>query len=215
MKRTLESFLSFLIKPYKNEEYDTIQTKVFIFLLLITLGVVLPYALILDWAGIDQFDHKMMELLENNKWLIAVLAIFIAPLLEEPIYRLHLDLKKTSISWSLGLSVLVISDIWYPVVLLWGYLIFLLIRVNKNQPPNLKFVVYSSAALFALVHMANFNDFDYRNYFYLVPFLVGAQFVVGLVLSFIRLNHGMVWAIIFHAVYNAVLIIPSIYFYEP
>ena len=33
--------------------------------------------------------------------------------------------------------------------------------------------------------------------------------------SYIRLNQGMKWAIIFHAVYNAVLIIPAIYFYEP
>jgi hypothetical protein len=87
--------------------------------------------------------------------------------------------------------------------------------ISKGLKPDLKFVVYCSSALFALVHMTNFTEFDYGKYFYLVPFLVAAQFVVGLVLSYIRLNHGMKWAIIFHGVYNAVLIIPAVYFYEP
>ncbi|MGY6543800.1 CPBP family glutamic-type intramembrane protease [Arthrospiribacter ruber] len=163
----------------------------------------------------DQFDNIMLELLENQKWLVAVLAILVAPVLEEPIYRLHLDLKKSSIIWSLGLSLLLINNIWYPLVLFWIYLIYLLVKVDRGQTPNLKFVVYFSSAMFALIHMVNFTDFDYRNYFYLVPLLVAAQFIVGLVLSYIRLNHGMKWAVIFHAVYNAVLVIPAIYFYEP
>jgi peptidoglycan/LPS O-acetylase OafA/YrhL len=95
------------------------------------------------------------------------------------------------------------------------YLIYLFVKVNQGQEPNLKFVVYFSAAMFALVHMGNFTEFDYGKYFYWVPLLVAAQFVIGLVLSYIRLNHGMKWAIVFHGVYNAVLIIPAIYFYEP
>jgi len=125
-----------------------------------------------------------------------------------------LDLKKSHIWWSLGLSVLLISEIWYPAVLLMLYLIFLQIRVSQNNPPSQKIVVYVSAVLFALIHMVNFKEFDYSQYFYWVPFLVGIQFWIGLVLSYIRLNHGMKWAIAFHAVYNAVLVIPAVYFYE-
>jgi hypothetical protein len=213
--KTVENLLSFLKSPYQVETYSNIKISDFIFLLLITILVVVPYALILEWAGIDQFDNIMMELLEKNKWLLAIMAIFLAPLIEEPIFRLHLDLKKSSIWWGLGFSLLMISGVWYPVALIWGYLIFLYVMISKGLKPNLKFVVYCSSALFALVHMTNFTEFDYGKYFYLVPFLVAAQFVVGLVLSYIRLNHGMKWAIIFHGVYNAVLIIPAVYFYEP
>jgi hypothetical protein len=68
--------------------------------------------------------------------------------------------------------------------------------------------------LFANVHLGNFTDFDHAQYFYWGTFLVGAKFLIGLVLSYIRLNHGMKWAMIFHGVYNAILIIPAIYFYE-
>lgn len=215
--KTLEKLLTFLNTPYPAASYTHLKTIDLFYLLLITLAVVIviPYAFILDWAGMDHFDHKIMEILEKNKWLVVVFAIFLAPVLEEPVYRLHLDLKKSSILWSLGLSLLLINSTWYPLVLFWIYLIYLYVKVNQGQTPNLKFVVYFSTAMFALVHMGNFIDFDYGKYFYLVPLLVSAQFVIGLVLSYIRLNHGMKWAIIFHAVYNAVLIIPAIYFYEP
>jgi hypothetical protein len=215
--KTLVKLLSFLKAPYRAASYANLKAIDLFYLLLITLAVVIPipYAFIFEWAGMDQFDHKIMEILEKNKWLVAVLAIFFAPILEEPVYRLHLDLKKSSILWSLGLSLLLINSIWYPLALFWMYLIYLYVKVNQGQTPNLKFVVYFSSAMFALVHMGNFTDFDYGNYFYLVPLLVAAQFVIGLVLSYIRLNHGMKWAMIFHGLYNAVVFIPAIYFYEP
>lgn len=212
--KTFENLISFLKAPYRAETYSDIKITDFLFLLLITIMIVVPYGFILEWAGIDQFEHIMTELLEKNKWLVAIIAIFLAPLIEEPIFRLHLDLKKSSIWWGLGLSIFMISEIWYPVVLLWGYLIFLQLMLIKGQKPDLKIVVYCSSALFALVHMGNFIGFDYGRYFYWVPLLVAIQFVVGLVLSHIRLKHGMKWAIIFHGVYNAVLIIPAVYFYE-
>jgi len=214
MTQTFTKLLTFLKFPYHKESYGNIRGREFLHLLLIAYAIVIPYALILDLAGIDQFDHKMDFLIKKNKWFVAVLAIVIAPLLEEPIYRLHLDFKKSSIWWSLGLSVFVISEAWITVVLLWIWLFFLLFKVSKGDKPDLKYSIFISSALFAIVHLGNFTDFDYTQYFYWVPFIVGAQFLIGLVLSYIRLNYGMKWAIIFHGVYNAILIIPAIYFYE-
>jgi membrane protease YdiL (CAAX protease family) len=213
--KTADKLLAFLKAPKNTENYNDIEAKDFFLLLLITFLIIVPYAFILVLAGIDQFDHKLEVLLKENKWLVAVLAIFLAPLLEETVYRLHLDFKKASIWWSLGLSLLMIGEVWIPVALLWVYLLFLMYKVNSGETPNLKYCIYISSGLFALVHLTNFTDFDYGKYFYWVPFLVGAQFVIGLVLSYIRLNHGIKWAMIFHGVYNAVLIIPAIYFYEP
>jgi len=185
------SILSFLKAPYLPETYSPIKPKSFLILLVLTLAIIIPYGILLEAAGIDQFDNLIEQMLKDNKWLVAILAIFLAPILEEPIFRLHLDLKKSSIWWGIGLSVLMLGEVWWPVALLWVYLFFLLYRVSKRNPPNLKYVVWISSALFALVHMGNFTDFDYGRYFYWVPFMVGAQFVVGLVLSYIRLNHGM------------------------
>ncbi len=215
MKNAFVNLISFLKSPSHQESYRPIKARAFLFLLLITLAIVVPYAFILDLAGMDQFDSKLEELLKTNKWMVAILAIFLAPILEEPIFRLHLDLKKSSILLGIGLSLLLLSKAWIPVALVWVYLFFLLYKVSKGDAPRLKYVVWISSALFALVHIGNFRDFDFGSYFYWVPFMVGAQFLVGLVLSYIRLNHGMKWAILFHGVYNAVLIIPAVYFYEP
>lgn len=212
---TIKNLIAFSKAPNNTENYNDIETKEFVLLLLITFSIVIPYAFILYLAGMDQFDHKLEELLNNNKLLVGVLAIFVAPLLEENVYRLHLDFKKSSILWGLGLSLLLISEVWIPIALLWVYLFFLMYKVNKGETPNLRSSIFISSGLFALVHLSNFTDFDYSKYFYWVPFLVGAQFLIGLVLSYIRLNYGMKWALIFHAVYNALVIIPALYFYEP
>lgn len=213
--KLVSKLFSYFANPHKSDGYTTISIKDFFGLLILTLLIIIPYAFILEAAGIGQFDNIMEQMLKDNKWLVAILAIFLAPILEEPIFRLHLDLKKSSIWWGIGLSLFLLGDLWWMLLVFWGYLFFLLYKVNKGNPPSLRFVLWVSATFFALIHMGNFTDFDYTKYFYWVPFMVGAQFIVGLVLSYIRLNHGMKWAILFHGVYNAVLIIPAIYFFEP
>jgi membrane protease YdiL (CAAX protease family) len=99
-------------------------------------------------------------------------------------------------------------------MIFWVYLSYLLYVAHKGNMPNLKFATWASAIFFALVHIGNYKDFDYSAYFYLVPLLVSPQFLGGLILGYIRLNQGMKWAIIFHAVFNALLLIPSVYFKE-
>ena len=214
MKATWINLFAFLKSPYLPATFKPIKASEFFTLLIFTLAFIIPYAWIMDAAGIDQFDHIGEELMKKNKWLVGIVAIFLAPVMEEPIFRLHLDLKKSSIWWGIGLSVLLLGEVWLLVILFWIYLFFLKYRVSKGTPPDLKYVVLISATFFALVHLGNFTDLDYVKYFYWLPFLVGAQFLVGLVLSYVRLKHGIYWAVIFHGVYNAVLVIPSIYFYE-
>lgn len=213
-KSTLDIFVLFLKTPKKIGEYNIFKIIDLVVLLLITLAIITPFTALVYALGLDELDNEVMELLNNKPIVMLLLGIFVAPIVEEPIYRLHLDLKKKSIYWGLGLSLLLIDEFWYPLAAFWVYLIWLLIRVYKSNPPNLKFVVYCSAILFGLVHLGNFTNLDYSKQFYLIPLLVGGQVFVGLVISFIRLTYGMKWGIIFHGVYNAVLIIPVVYFHE-
>lgn len=211
----IQKLIAFLKEPQAAESYSPMSAKDFLILMIATLALIIPFGLILDTLGADQFDHLLEELLQKNKWVVAIAAIFFAPFIEEPIFRLHLDLKKSSIWWSFGLSFLMLGQFWFIVVAFWLYLFYLLYQINQGNPPRLKLVLWISAAFFALIHLGNFKDFDFAKYFYWVPFLVSFQFIVGLVLSYIRLNHGMKWAMFFHGVYNAVLILPVVYFYEP
>ncbi|WP_232424836.1 CPBP family glutamic-type intramembrane protease [Algoriphagus resistens] len=210
-----QDFLAFLKNPIKSESYTKMSAKSFFVLLVVALALVIPFSVLLKWLGVDQFDSIMEEMLAENKWLVVIAAIFMAPLLEEQIFRLHLDLKITSIWWGLGMSILLISQQWYVSALFIIYLVFLLVKVFRDRPPNLKFVIYTSSIFFALIHLGNFSNFELADHFYWIPVLVAAQFFIGLILSYIRLKHGIWFSVWFHGAYNAILIIPSVYFYEP
>ncbi|WP_194976484.1 hypothetical protein [Aquiflexum lacus] len=80
MKQTFENLIAYLKFPYHSESYKDIKGKDFIYLLLIMLFLVIPYALILDWAGMDQFDHHGM------KWAIIFHGVYNAVLVIPAIY---------------------------------------------------------------------------------------------------------------------------------
>jgi membrane protease YdiL (CAAX protease family) len=214
VKNNFTSLISFLKCPCKPVAYTPIKAGDFFALLVLTLIIIIPYAWIVEAAGIDQFDSILDDLLKENKLVVGISAIFLAPVLEEPIFRLHLDLKKSSIWWGIGLSGLFLGEMWWLIIVFWLYLFFLMYKVSNGNQPNLRYVLWVSAIFFALVHLGNFTNFDYILHFYWIPFMVGSQLLGGLVLSYIRLNHGIKWAIVFHGAYNAVLVIPAIYLYE-
>lgn len=194
---TIENIINFLKNPNRPETFADMTIKEFLKLLLITFLAIVPLGLLLHLFDIEQFDHKIEALIQNHLWLLVFAGIFIAPLLEEPVYRLHQNLKYKSIAWSFGLSFLLIHDTWYPLIVFWVYLAYLFIQLNQGKQPSLKIVIWVSSILFGLVHMGNYTDFDYSKYFYLVPFLVGIQILLGLILSYVRLTYGMKWAIFF------------------
>lgn len=204
----LNKVISFLKNPIRPEEQTPISVKDFSILLFLTLIVIIPYALVLDQIDMSQFDNIMEEFLEKYKWLVVIGAIILAPILEEPAFRMHLDYKKNSIYWGIGLSILFISQLWFIAVAYMGYLFFILMKIKDNEPPKLKLVIFLSAAFFGLVHLGNYKDFDWIGNFYFIPVLVGAQFILGLILSYVRLHHGMKACMLFHGAYNAIILVP-------
>jgi hypothetical protein len=195
-------FFKFLRFPNQPEQFYPMSLVDFLKLMLITLLVIAPYSVLIYVLGLFEMQNEVMDLLEENLTVFLITAIIFAPIIEEPIFRLHLDLTKKSILWSLGVSIFLVFDFWIAVAALWIYLIWLLICVSMNNPPSLKLVVYSSAILFGLVHLSNFTSLDYTTQFYLIPLLIGGQVFLGLMISFIRLRYGMKWAMIYHGVYN-------------
>jgi len=193
-----------LLFPNQPEQFHPMSLVDFMKLLLITLLVIAPYSVLIYVLGLFEMQNEVMDLLGENLTVFLITAIIFAPILEESIFRLHLDLTKKSILWSLGVSVLLLFDSWIVVGVLGIYLIGLFVCVSKKKPPSVKLVVYSSALLFGLVHLSNFTSLDYTTQFYLIPLLIGAQVFVGLVISFIRLRYGMKWAMIYYVVYNGI-----------
>ncbi|MDN3204224.1 CPBP family intramembrane glutamic endopeptidase [Algoriphagus sediminis] len=204
----IKDLFSFLKNPSRFEEYTPMTAKDFFVLLFAVLVVITPYGLIMEQLDL-QFDNMVEELMRDYKWIVVAGAIILAPILEEPAFRMHLDYKRNSFFWGIGLAILFLSELWYIPVAYMGYLFYCWMKVKENDPPKLKFVVYTSAAFFGLVHLGNYQNVDWSQYFYFMPILVLAQFLLGLVLSFIRMKHGLKYAIFFHGAYNAILLIPT------
>lgn len=203
---------SFLQNPVRPEQHTPISAKDFFTLLAMILVIIIPYAFVLEQIDISQFDNTIEELLKQYKWLVVIGAIVLAPLLEEPTFRGPLNYKKNSIYWGIGLSILFISELWFIALAYMGYLFFILMKVKDGEPPKLKLVIFLSAAFFGLVHLGNYQGFDWIGKFYYIPVLVGVQFLLGLILSYIRLHHGLKVCMLFHGAYNAIILIPTALF---
>lgn len=166
---------------FKNPEYVTypqntvLRRKVFTGLLILNIIIAIGLGLlgetIRGLLNIDVGSHEMETLFnEYSVPLVAFLAIVLAPLLEESIFRAPLALFKTSryFSWA----------------------------------------VYISILLFGLVHLFNFTE--YENAIWLAPLLIAPQLITGLFLTFIRVRMGFVYGVLYHALFNALLIGPML-----
>ena len=76
-----------------------------------------------------------------------------------------------------------------------------------------KWIFYGFAILFGYVHISNYELTT--NVLLISPILVAPQIILGLFLGLIRVRLGLIYAILFHAVYNAILVIPGVLFYAP
>lgn len=211
MPKIISDLLLFIKNPQVNAMVAPLSPGNFFTLLLMTFALVIPYALLLESVGVGQFDNVMEDFIRDHKYLLLLLVIIMAPLLEETIFRYHLTLQPKAIWWSLALSLLMISQMWWLAAMLLLYLVVLLVLVLNKQKPPLHLVVYLSAFFFGIVHLGNYTNFDFVANLYWIPFLVGVQFALGLLLSFIRLHFGLAKAIYFHAAYNAVLVLPVVF----
>ncbi|RAJ12020.1 CPBP family intramembrane glutamic endopeptidase [Olleya aquimaris] len=75
-----------------------------------------------------------------------------------------------------------------------------------------KIVFYAFAILFGYVHIINFEITT--QVILLSPLFVAPQIIIGLVFGYIRVRLGLAYAMLLHACYNGVLMIPSLLFME-
>lgn len=72
-----------------------------------------------------------------------------------------------------------------------------------------KFAFYGFTLLFGYVHIFNFEIST--NVLLFSPILVAPQIYLGLVLGYMRVRFGLIWAMLMHAVYNGILVAISLF----
>lgn len=73
---------------------------------------------------------------------------------------------------------------------------------------DFRWIFYLFAFCFGAIHITNYGI--NMNTLLLLPIITGPQIVAGMFLGLIRVKVGLLYSILFHALYNGVLMIPSI-----
>ncbi len=167
---------------------------------------------------------KSIQLLEELGILYGVaLVTFFGPLVEEIAFRLALTTNKLAIISSLSTLVFFLSG---PVFYIDDTLAYLVRVVSSGlfgvvvywfiHPENTEaffkrhqnYLLVITSTLFAGVHISNFHPIQYEIIF-LYPIYVLPQFFMGLILGWLRIQYGFLWAVLFHVLVNGLFTWPK------
>ncbi len=235
LEDAIREFLSFLRHPRFNyqwrEDLDWITiTKLFLIVFVVEM---LSLSLMSVLIGIDEIPHAMESLMKNQSvWVIAGLAIIIAPILEELLFRLHLRYKwllvlfmisllgvcSALVIWlitpdfigkmSSNLTILIHNQFLLAVSLVTLMIVLFIIYMISEAIPTdgiykiFPFLFYMTALVFALVHIGNFDISQVK--WYLTPLLVLPQFILALYLGYVRMRKHIGASIYVHAFNNSI-----------
>ena len=213
----------FIKKPnltHLSEAFQENPVKVIGNLLLIDFCLMIPLTALLGIVGIEDMDHKIEDLMDNPLAL-AGMAVVVAPIMEEAIFRLPMKYSYWRAAIALGLAGVIGATMIPSIPLMGGiaalilFSAFLFHFINYRQENALNvqmeswwerhfylpFWVLTTA--FAIVHISNFGS---AVPLYLVPILVLPQFVLGAVIGYVRTGYGFIYAVLFHALHNGILV---------
>lgn len=120
------------------------------------------------------------------------MAAVVAPVLEELVFRYPLRLPLKLRNWIKRL----LLTIFRPLGIA-GWI---------DSRRFFGFLFYSSSIIFAFVHLNNYFSLK-GTAILLLPFLVLPQFIAGLCLGYLRIRFNFLLGIIFHALYNGILVL--------
>lgn len=154
--------------------------------IMILLSFLLGQMAKMGWVDMD--NHKINELLDLLPMsVILLLAVIIIPFIEEVIFRLFLRFES---NYFLRAIIAIFPKSKTPLSKIWNKFFI--------------YIVYSSAIIFALVHYSNFDSST--NSFYFIPILVLPQFIMGLLLAYLRVRYSFILAFLLHAIHNGIFI---------
>ncbi len=215
-----------------SSEKDTrsIGRKLWIVLQIVAFGIVLATVTSLFISGLlENFLHfnsndnnSVNDLINRIPAVVSfILIVLVGPFTEELGFRLFLkpDLTRfflgfgfCSFFWLQIMIHLLIPDskeeikwflISFGITFSLCFLTLFLFRDKKWRQvfyPYSRAIVYLSIISFALIHIDNYKNL--QPIFWLIPLLVIPQYIVGWLISYIRLQFGFIYGFLAHAGYN-------------
>jgi Type II CAAX prenyl endopeptidase Rce1-like len=173
---------------------------------------------------LNELMKKQTDLIAPMGKAALFVIVMLVPYIEELIFRLPLNLKRGSMNFTIiFLSFILIGGGIEKLNLgQWGsglaFLLLITIMIiafkylteefwNSFKTTRFKYVFYTSAIIFGLVHIGNFASSDYRLWVF-YPFFVLTQLSLGLFAGSLRMQYGLIWGVFLHALVN----LPAVFY---
>lgn len=173
----------------------------------------------LDWLGVFEMPINLnrTRLESFSEFAILLLASLYAPILEELAFRLPLKFSKWNLTLaSIGISITfcrILAELKYEYSLILsigiGTVVYLILneRIVKNLSEfwskNKLLIFYSLLLTFSFLHLKNYKLTTELLIF--SPIFILPRILGGILFSYIRLNSGIIIAILFHSFNNGIL----------
>ena len=169
--------------------------------------------------GQDKISMKQM--LQKTGYAFGLIYIcLLGPLLEETVFRLPLSFKKIHIAISMAVVILFMGTL-YPApntlilslricldVVKFGMPLAAFFIIRKFLPTEInlsdtvkKWLIITSTCLFGLMHIANYSPLQWP-IIWIYPVYVLPQFLMGWLMTYVRLKNGFIWGVALHCLIN-------------
>ena len=188
IKRILWDFVSFLKYPKDEQTKESFKRKLQTILILLGFEMCVFYFVLipLDYL-IEHFVSTKSKLdYKHDTLLISIISsIILAPVLEEIGFRLVLRRN-------------------FPIKYIFSQKLW-----DKIFP----FLVYASSVIFGFVHLTNYTNDGFWFYIF-SPIIIASQLIGGFIITFIRVKYNFFYGILYHALWNVLIIFPLIFIYH-
>ncbi|MBT8189223.1 MAG: CPBP family intramembrane metalloprotease [Bacteroidia bacterium] len=217
-QKSLFQFFDFLNHPdpgYHHHSKESIGRITQLFFLVFA-GIIFLYGPIMTLIGVEDLNHKMDELMKQSHPLVMMLtAVLIAPFFEEIVFRYPLKNASLSLLFilislsclfydflNLSLNLYYTVPIWFLCLLLCTSITdyFFRDKLQSTFQRYFPWVFYYSVVIFAFLHVYNFELSSEQ--WFLGPLLVIPQFILALLLGYVRIRNNIWSSIYLHALNN-------------
>ena len=181
IKAKIGDLFKFLRKPNDQQIELNVKHKIFFLLILLVFEIIIT--IIIIFPTLDVIDNVLNIKVERINYSDTftnslLLLVIVIPLIEELIFRYILKYQ--------GIKTKFIS----------------LNKWKKIFP----FLVYILAIGFGFAHLSNYLN-ESNLFFILSPFIILSQLFGGLIITFIRVRLNFFWGVLYHWIWNFVVVI--------
>ncbi|WP_421945399.1 type II CAAX prenyl endopeptidase Rce1 family protein [Pedobacter sp.] len=226
MIETLSTYWDFLKSPKLLKQITNRKTlwSEFLWLLMVSLlfaGLILSFYIVLaHFKVIKEYEEKLDFLKKYGVTVAFIIACVFAPIFEEYLFRWHLRKRYATVyflCFSFAIITIYLIDSSY---LIWPILIFFLTlsfvlhgylkRISTSRRLSIwnktyPFVFYFTAIFFGIVHFTNMKGLTLSDPSFLI--YTSSQMFSGISMGYLRIKFGIKYSILFHGVFNFILMI--------